>query len=59
MIVPVATIGVVRLVVFPEVTVPVNVKVSGPSEIPSGSVGTFTFTVNDPAGIVTVVVTLV
>ena len=58
-IVPVATIGVLLLVVLPEVTVPVKVKVSGPSDIPSVLVGTLTVAVNDPAGIVTVVVTLV
>ena len=58
-IVPVAIIGVLPLVVVPEVTVVVTVKVSLPSDIASSVVGTFTVTDVCPAGIVTVVLTVV
>ena len=59
MIVPVAIIGVLPLVVVPPVTVVVNVKVSLASDKVSVVVGTFTVTVVCPAGIVTVVLTVV
>ena len=58
-IVPVAIIGVEPLVVVPAVTVVVTVKVSLPSEIASTVVGTFTVTDVCPAGMVTVVLTVV
>ena len=58
-IVAVATIGVEPLVVVPEVTVALSVKVSLGSDKVSVVVGTFTVTDVCPAGIVTVVLTVV
>ena len=58
-IVAVATIGVEPLVVVPEVTVALNVKVSLGSDKVSVVVGTFTVTDVCPAGIVTLVLTVV
>ena len=49
----------VGLLVLPEVTVPVTVKVSSASDRPSTVVGTFTVTVVCPAGMVTVMVVVV